>query len=48
MTKKDYENKFTFVNNLLLSTELTVDKIAAVSGVSLDFVEKVKADLSKK
>ena len=36
------------VRNLLLNTEFSVEKIASLIEVSLDFVEKIKAEYSAK
>ena len=42
----DYENKVTFVTNLLQQTDFSVDKIATLACVDNVFVEKIKITLS--
>jgi hypothetical protein len=41
-----YEKDFAFTKSLLEQTDFTVEKIASLVGVNIEFVEKVKATLS--
>jgi hypothetical protein len=41
-----YEKDFAFTKSLLEQTDFSVEKIANLVGVNVDFVEKVKATLS--
>ncbi len=47
--KKAQEREQTkFVTNLLTESDFTIDKIANIAGVSVDFVKSVKQKLTEK
>ena len=41
------KQKFNFVQNLLLNTDFSTDKIASLANVTLAFVEEVQASLDE-
>lgn len=45
LEKASFEQKIVFTRKLLTATDFSIEKIADMAGVSVDFVEEVKATL---